>query len=316
MVITVTFNPALDKTLRIDNFELGHVNRSSESISDIGGKGVNVSKVLKNLGIDSTCTGFLGENLQNQFIHDLAKVGINTDFTKVHGKTRTNVKVVDYINKTYTDINERGPEISIEELNQFLCTFEENINENDIVILSGGLCPGLPTDIYKRLSEIAKDKKATVILDADGDALKCGLEGKPDIIKPNNYELKKLFDLKLCDKSELTGAARGIIKTGIKKVIISLGEEGSMLVTDKKIYFSKALKVDVKSTVGAGDAMVAGIIYAMENKMDDLSLLKFGASCGTAAVKLEGTKAPTFDGVKEIFKKIEVIELEEENCVN
>lgn len=316
MVITVTFNPAIDKTLRIDNFELGHVNRASESISDLGGKGVNVSKVLKNLGIDSICTGFLGENLQNQFISGLAKVGINTDFVKVHGKTRTNVKVVDYMNKTYTDINERGPEISIEELNQFICKFEENINENDMVVLSGGLCPGLPTDIYKRLSQIAKDKKAIVILDADGDALKYGLDGKPDIIKPNNHELKKLFDLKVCDKSELIDGAKGIIKTGIKKVIISLGEEGSLLVTDEKVYFSKALKVDVKSTVGAGDSMVAGIIYAIENKMDDSNLLKFGASCGTAAVKLEGTKAHTIDEAKEIFEKIEVIELEEGNYVN
>lgn len=316
MVITVTFNPAFDKTLRIDNFELGNVNRASESINDIGGKGINVSKVLKNLGIESTCIGFLGENLKNHFINCLDKVGINTDFIKVNGSTRTNVKVVDYINKTYTDINEFGPEISIEELKQFFDKFKENVNENDIVVLSGGLCSGLPKDIYKRLCQIAKDKKALVIMDADGDALKYGLDGKPYIIKPNNYELKKIFNLKVCDKSELIGVAKGIITTAIKKVIISLEEEGLLLVTDEKVCFSKAIKVNVKSTVGAGDSMVAEIIYAIENKMDDATLLKFGASCGASAVKLEGTKAPTVDEAKEIFEKIEVIELEERNYVN
>ncbi|MHC1683955.1 MAG: 1-phosphofructokinase [Clostridiaceae bacterium] len=309
MVITVTLNPAMDKTLIVDNYKLGAVNRTQSIRYDIGGKGINVSKVLINLGIKSTSTGFLGGIWKKTFEEELDKRDIIHKFINIDGNTRTNTKIVDNVNKVYTDLNEQGPIIDSKSYDKFLREFESMCNEGDIVVLSGGVSPNISEDIYALLTSIAKGKGAMVIFDADGPLLKNGLKEKPHIIKPNNHELSNLFNIDEKNDKEILKAAHKLREQGIKKVLVSLGERGGYYVTENGVYYAKGLKVDVKSTVGAGDSMVASLVYSIINKFDDIETLRFATACGSATVSLEGTEACTLGQANEYLSQIEVIKL-------
>lgn len=310
MVITVTLNPAMDKTLTVDNYKLGMVNRATNIRYDIGGKGVNVSKVLVNFGIESTCTGFLGGIWKKDFEQELDKRNIKHKFIDIKGNTRTNTKIVDNVNKIYTDLNEAGPFIDENTLEKFLIEFENFCGKDDIVVLSGGVSTSIPTNIYGKLTSIAKRKGSKVILDADGDLLKLGLEEKPHIIKPNNHELGNLYNIDEKDDEQILGAAEKLRKNGIENVMVSLGEKGGFYITDKGVYYAKGLKVNVKSTVGAGDSMVAALVYSIINKFDEVETLKFATACGAATVELEGTEACTLEQVNKLINKVEIIKKE------
>lgn len=302
MVITVTLNPAMDKTLMVENFKVGAVNRAKASRYDIGGKGINVSKVLKEFGVDSICLGFLGGIWEQSFKNTLDKREIKHDFISIKGITRTNTKIVDIANNVFTDINEPGPEISKEELELFIEKFNHRCKAEDIVVLSGGAAPGIPKDIYKTLIDIAKKKGALCILDADGELLKYGLEAKPDIIKPNEHEISKLLGLESTNKKDIINAAKKLNASGISKVLVSLGEKGSILVTKNGVYEAEGLKVKVKSTVGAGDSMVAALIYAHIKDLRNKEALAFSQATATATVMLEGTEACTLNKVMEMME--------------
>jgi 1-phosphofructokinase len=301
MVITVTLNPAMDKTITVDNFTLGAVNRVSSIRLDVGGKGINVSKVLKNFEVSSVCTGFLGGVWESTIENELVSRGIGSAFVHIEGSTRTNTKVVDTVNKVFTDINEAGPNIDADNLESFLKSYESLCSQEDIVVLAGGVSPSVPVDIYATLIRIAKEKGAKVILDADGELLKRGLEEKPDIIKPNEHELSKLFNINKDSLDEIIGAAQKLRESGISKVLVSLGEHGSLFITDTGIYQAKGYKVPVKSTVGAGDSMVAALVYSLLNNLDDEATLKFANACGAASVTLEGTEACTLEQVNNLL---------------
>ena len=303
MVITVTLNPALDKTLIIDNFKLGDVNRVIGVRYDIGGKGINVSKVLKNLDIDSLATGFLGGIFKDTFERELDKRKISHHFITINGDVRTNVKIIDNKNKLYTDINEAGPNITSEELNSFISFYSNQCQKGDLVVLSGGIPIGIPKDIYGTLTRIAKEKGALVILDAEGSFLDEGIKEKPFAIKPNIYELSLLYGMKPeeVDEKKIIKGAISIKKKGVNSILISMGSLGAVYVTDNGIYTSKALKVPVKNTVGAGDSMVAALVYSLINNLDDMDTLSFAQACGGATVSLEGTKACTKEQVEELL---------------
>lgn len=306
MVITVTLNPAMDKTLSIDNFSLGNVNRVSKIRYDIGGKGINVSKVLKNFDIDSNCTGFLGGIWKETFNSELNKRGISNKFVKINDDTRTNTKIVDYLNETYTDINEAGPNISKGEMNQFLENFKELCKQGDIVVISGGVSPSISKDIYRKLIKISKEKGAFVILDADGELLKEGIKENPDVIKPNEHELELLLNKSIENENDIIEEAKRLINNGIGKILISMGHKGAIYVTKNSVNYCKGLKVPVKSTVGAGDSMVAALVYSKINNFTDEETLKYAVASGTAAVCLEGTDACTMEQVNGYLDQLNV----------
>jgi 1-phosphofructokinase len=308
MVITVTLNPALDKTLTIENFKLGAVNRVSNIRYDIGGKGINVSKVLKNFNVDSVCTGFLGGIWESYFIEELNNRKISSKFIHINESTRTNTKVVDSVNKVYTDINEAGPSIKNKELEDFIKTFSDLCKKDDIVVLSGGVSPSVPSNIYGELIKIAKEKGAVTILDAEGELLEKGIKEKPDIIKPNIHELKKLMDLDEEKEETIIEASKKLINYGIKKVLVSLGDKGAVYVTENKVLKCDGLKVPVKSTVGAGDSMVAALVYSIIKNFSDEYTLKFANASGAASVTLEGTEACTLEQVDKLIDKVIVKE--------
>lgn len=306
MVITVTLNPALDKTITIDDFELGKVNRVSTLRYDIGGKGINVSKVLNKFGISSACTGFLGGSLKETFEKELRNMGICNYFVEISEDTRTNVKVVDNKNQTYTDINEPGPKITQMELNDFISKFEGMCNKNDIVVLSGGACPNIPKDIYGTLTKLAKEKGAFVILDAEGELLSEGIKENPDIIKPNKHEFEILLNKTFDTEDDMICEAKKLIDKGLSKILISLGGEGAVLIDKKMVLYGIGLKVPVKSTVGAGDSTVAALIYSMINNFDNEKTLKFAVATGAASVSLEGTQACDLEQVEALIEKVNI----------
>lgn len=300
MIITVTLNPAMDKTLYVDNFKLGIVNRTSNVRTDIGGKGINVSKVLKNFGIDSVCTGFLGENLKNSFKDELESRGIKTDFIYIKEDTRTNIKIVDTLNEVYTDINEKGPDISNVELEEFLEKFKKLCHEGDIVVLSGGVSPSIPKDIYKKLINFAKEREAFTILDADGELLREGLEAKPDLIKPNEFEFMKLTGIEHDELLDIAYEAKRLAKSGTL-CMVSLGARGALYADRDNVNYLQSRKVEVKSTVGAGDSMVAALVYSLINRFDSKKTLSYAVASGAASVSLEGTEACTLKQVESFL---------------
>lgn len=299
MIITVTLNPAMDKTMVIDGIEIGEVNRADSTRNDIGGKGINVSKVLKSFGTDTLATGFLGGMIEEPFRKELNRMGIKDQFISIQGNTRTNIKLVDRKNETNTDINEPGPLISGGEIEKFIGFYKETVKKGDIVVLAGGLPPNISQDLYGRLTRMAKDKGALVVIDAEGEPLRHALVELPDMIKPNEKELASYLGKEVLTEEEIVQAAQSLVEKGIRKVLVSRGEKGSILVTGKSILKGKGLEVQVKSTVGAGDSMVAALVYAENEKLNDSETLALAQATGAAAVATEGTKACTREEVEK-----------------
>ncbi|KRQ86157.1 Tagatose-6-phosphate kinase [Caloramator mitchellensis] len=305
MIYTVTLNPAFDKTIYLDELIKGHVNRSVKSIMDIGGKGINVSKVIKSLGGESIALGFIGDENKDKFIKCLNSMGIKNDLVFVAGETRTNIKIVETKANIYTDINQRGFSITPEDLEELLSKLRSYAREGDIFVLSGSLPAGVDNDVYMNLINILKEKGAIIILDADGEALKNGLAAKPDIVKPNINELRMIYEFD-DDFNSIVSVGREIIKQGVKKVIISMGNKGAFYIIEDEVFYAKPQRVEVKSTVGAGDSMVAAISFGISKYMEDKEIFKLAVSSATAAIIEEGTKAPSRENVDELMKKVSI----------
>ncbi|NLC66376.1 MAG: 1-phosphofructokinase [Clostridium sp.] len=302
MIITITLNPAIDKTIELLDFRPGQVNRIQKARQDIGGKGINVSKALGSLDLTSTALGFLGGVYKEEFKEKLKQYNIKDFLTLIEDETRVNIKIVDLESKEVTDINDLGPTISETEINNFLMKFENKVRKEDIVVISGSLPRGIDIDFYKILISKAKASGAFIIFDADGSALREGLKAEPHIIKPNIHELEGLAGMKLKSDYEIIKCCKEIIKTGVEKIIVSLGEKGSILVDKDKAYKVSGQKVEVKSTVGAGDSMVAAIAYGLNKGLDDKEILCLAQAMGVASVKREGTRAPKSTHIKNQLK--------------
>ncbi|AFK85378.1 MULTISPECIES: 1-phosphofructokinase [Thermoanaerobacterium] len=305
MVTTVTVNPAIDRTLIVNDFRLGAVNRVSRTIIDAGGKGINVAKNLKNLGCDVKCLGFMGPN--GKYIENVLKEsGIDCRFVQIKSDIRTNIKIVDEINHTYTDINEAGPDVSQSEIEKLISSINEHADLSDVIVLSGSLLPNMEEDFYRQIIEKVNEKGAKVILDADGDALKLGIEGKPYMIKPNIHELRRVSKKNLESVDEIIEEGVRIIESGISIVAVSMGGSGSMVVTKERAYKVRPIKVQVKGTVGAGDAYVAGFAYGLSENLPVEDTIKIASSASTSVIMREGTKACSLKDVEELKKKVEI----------
>lgn len=302
MIITVTLNPAIDKTIEILNFKTGDVNKIKKSRKDIGGKGINVSKGLKSLNTNSLALGFLGGRYKEEFKEELKLLKIKELLTIIEGETRVNTKIIDPISKKYTDINDIGPTIGKKEKDYFLKTYKTSIKDKDIIVISGSLPKGINEDFYKVLISIAKEKGAFVIFDAEGKALKEGLKGLPHIIKPNIAELEELSCIKFKSDSEIINYCKSLIKLGIRKILVSLGERGSIFIGKDKVYRIDSEKVDVLSTVGAGDAMVAATAYGVIKNLDSKEILCLAQAMGVSSVIREGSLPPKKEDINKHLK--------------
>ncbi len=306
MIITVTMNPAIDKTVEIDSLVHGGLNRISKVTKDAGGKGINVSKTIKALGGESVATGFLGGETGASIRSILKKLVIQEDFVNIESETRVNTKVVE-TDGCVTELNEKGPSISNDSMQVFLDTLDKYLKKDQILILSGSIPNGVPKDIYKYLTERAREKGATIFVDADGELLANALLAKPDIVKPNKDELEKYMGRALNSAEEVVEAGVKLLEKGVKTVIISLGAGGAYFINKEHTLYSPGLTVQVNSTVGAGDAMVAAFSYGMDQGLSFEDCAKLAMATSAGAVTTVGTKPPTKATVDELLSMVTMV---------
>jgi 1-phosphofructokinase len=298
MIITVTLNPALDKTARVDTVRVNALNRLRDITLDAGGKGVNVSAMIRALGGESIAVGFSGgEELRSL----IAKKGLKSDFVRIAAVTRTNLKVV-ADNGALTEFNEPGPEIRDGEWRELEQKLSGYAVKGNTVVLSGSLPAGLGKDTYKKLSVMLRRAGAAVFLDADGEALKhaldAGPDGVPDYIKPNRYELLQYFGIADDERAgqpetKLVELCRVLLGRGIKLVALSMGEAGAIFVNGEGAWRAPALPVQVRSTVGAGDSMTGALVYGFEQGLPEEQCFALAMAASAGACTTEGTNPPS-----------------------
>lgn len=305
MIITITLNPAVDKTVEIPNFQAGVVNRVVAVRYDAGGKGINVSKVIGSLGGRSKALGLLG-GATGRFIQNfLDQRGIENAFHFVAGETRTNLKVVDGPQRSNTDINEPGPPVSDEDMAALKRMMLEGLTSRDVVVFSGSAPANVDRAIYGQWIAAAKQAGALTILDADGDLLLHGLEAGPHLVKPNIHELERLFGRELGDVTQIEQMARTLLtQYGIQRVVVSLGEQGALFVDSAGSVLAHGLKVAVQSTVGAGDALVAALAYAIDQGCDDDKTIRLAVATSAANVMTSGTQAAEYATIAELEPQV------------
>lgn len=276
MIYTVTFNPSIDYVVQVHDLTLGIVNRVSNEAKYAGGKGINVSRVLKNLGVSSKALGFIG-GFTGKFVKDsLNNDGIITDFIEVNEDTRINVKIK---SNEETEINGAGPDIDKKNLNELLKKIER-LKSDDFIVLAGNVQKSLPEDIYSIIQRECPDSK--VIVDTTGNVLTATLKYKPFLIKPNIHELGDIFNVEIKDMKKVVYYADKLRNIGAQNIIISMGGDGAMLVCSEGVYTASAPKGKVKNSVGAGDSVVAGFLAEYTKSFDIVESFRYGAASGSA----------------------------------
>lgn len=281
-IATVTLNPAIDQTVRVNNFRTNTVNRGQAMQFNAGGKGVNVASFLADSGHEVAVTGFLGQDNAEIFERFFARKGIADHFVRIPGETRTGVKIVDEANQYTTDINMPGLTPQSEAIEALFAQIEQLAATCDWFVLAGALPPGVPTTLYAAIIIQLKAYGKRVVLDTSGEALREGVLAGPTVIKPNIDELQELTGQKLTGEFDIELASSGLMNNGIELVVVSMGERGAMFIDEESALVATPPVVTVKSTVGAGDALVAGLLAGLVQGMslEDCARLATAYSLG------------------------------------
>lgn len=304
MIVTVTMNPAIDKTIDVEILERGGLNRIQHVELDVGGKGINVSKTIHEIGGSSIVTGFVAGNTGKMIENVMDEWNIQRDFIEVSGETRTNTKVFEK-QGDLTELNEPGPTVQEADMHELLEKLNGYANENTLFVLAGSVPYGVDKDIYKRIIEMVHEKGARVLLDADGELFTIAMEAKPDIIKPNRMELEQYAGMDyIASEQELIHIAEGLMEDGIGTVVVSMGKSGAIFLQDGYRVKCPGLRVKAHSTVGAGDAMVAALSYAWDQKMSSEDTVKLCMAVSAGAVMTIGTKPPSREIVDSLMEQV------------
>ena len=308
MIYTITLNPALDRTLWIQKVRDDVSNRILEEKSFAGGKSVDVSKVLKNLGVDNIALGFVGGFAGRELEGRLLNEGIETDFVRVSGETRTNIIIHETGTGKQLAFNARGPEIKPDELMQFIEQLER-LPCGELVAIGGSIPLGVSPEIYRKIINLVKRCQAKVVLDVDGEALRQGIKALPNVIKPNIHELSELAGRELKGLDDVVSAARSINQQGVEIVLVSMGAKGILLVSDGQQYLAVPPNVNVESTIGAGDSSVAGFIFGLVQGKDLKQCLIYAVAAGTATTLRQGTALCQKDDFERIVPQVRLSDL-------
>lgn len=281
MIYTVTFNPSLDYIVSVKDFKLGLTNRTDSELMLPGGKGINVSIVLKNLGIDNTALGFVAGFTGKEVVKRLEKFGVKNGFLEIpEGFTRINVKLKSIDG---TEINGQGPSISEEKIEQLMTRLDE-MGEGDVLFLSGSIPASMPDDTYQKIMERLKDKGVLISVDATQELLLKVLPYHPFLIKPNNHELGEIFGVELRTRESLVPYGKKLQEMGAENVLISMAGEGAVLIaSDGQVYDAPAPKGILKNGVGAGDSMVAGFMAGWLERKEYRHAFHMGVAAGSAS---------------------------------
>ncbi len=304
VIYTVTFNPSLDYIVSVDDFKLGMTNRTSSEQMLAGGKGINVSIVLKNLGFKNTAYGFIAGFTGDEISTRLDKAGVNADFIKVdNGISRINLKLKSIDG---TEINGAGPDISEKDIESLMKRLEY-LKSGDVLVLAGSIPACIPDDIYMNIMKLLDGREVMIVVDATSSLLMNVLKYKPFLIKPNQHELGDIFGVSLNTREEVVPYARRLKDMGAVNVLISMGGKGAVLIADDdKVYMADAPKGTLKNSVGAGDSMVAGFIAGWLKEHDYEKAFKMGIAAGSASAFSDNLAAKA--EVENLISRIEVIQ--------
>ncbi len=309
MIFTVTLNPAVDREMTVDNIAFDTVLRATDWRVDCGGKGFNVARMLKSLGVSSVALGFAAGKSGEMLAEKLQSLGIETDFVWVEGETRTNVSIVSAENGQYVKVNEPGPTIAEGDLTQLAKKIGGRVQSGDWWVLAGSLPPGVPPTYYTELITIIQAAGAKVFLDTSDEALRQNCAAKPLLVKPNDEEAHELTGLPIGTKEEIAAVGKAISAMGPTSVIISLGKEGAVLVDDAKAWFAASPKILAANPIGAGDSMVAGVVWGLSQGDSMQGALCKGIACGAATASQKGTSVGSLEQVNQLLKEVQLREV-------
>lgn len=288
MITTICLNPSFDKTVEMETMHMGEVNRIRKVRQDMGGKGLNVATVAHRLGLECECIGCMGADGSALLKAMMEREGLRHDFITVPGSVRTNMKILMDDQKGVTELNEPGTPLSESDLNAFFDLAREKARMTSTVVLTGSLPPECPASTYR---DLMREMDGTAcILDTSGEGLMLGAEARPFLIKPNLGELQATLGLELRTLRSIRDAALIFLSKGVQHMVVSMGAMGAMYVGAERTLFAPALRVPIRSTVGAGDAMIGGILKGLDVEHDMARAFRYGVAAGAASVTTEGTQ--------------------------
>lgn len=307
MILTVTLNPSVDRLITVKQLVLHDTNRILRIEEDVGGKGVNVARVLRRLDVPVVATGFLGGRTGRYVQRELSEIdGVECAFVWIRGDTRTNLAIQEEDGSPPTALNERGPHISAEELDALLQMVEKLCRDARFVALGGSLPPGVPADIYATLGEVASRHGARVVLDADGEPLVQGLKASPYLIKPNENEAERLLGGAIDTLDDAARAAQELHDRGVPAVIVSIGEKGAAIACAEGCWVAVPPRVRAVSTIGSGDSMIAGVLSVLVRGGTIEEAIRWGTAAGAATAMTDGSDIGTAEQIHELLPQVEV----------
>jgi 1-phosphofructokinase family hexose kinase len=309
MIYTVTLNPAVDREMTVDAIAFDTVLRALEWRVDCGGKGFNVARMLKSLGTSSVALGFAAGKSGEMLNDKLQSLGIETAFVWVDGETRTNVSIVSAENGQYVKANEPGPTINEAGLAQLAQKTRDLVQAGDWWVLAGSLPPGVEPGYYTELITIIQSAGAKVFLDTSDEALRQNCGAKPLLVKPNDEEAHALTGLPVNTPAEIAAVGMAISAMGPASVVISLGKVGAVLVEKGKAWLAASPKIVAANPIGAGDSMVAGIVWGLSQGDSMQDALCKGIACGAATASQKGTSVGSRDQVNDLLSQVQMREV-------
>ena len=308
MITTICLNPCFDKSVNVERLLPGQLNRIRDARVDMGGNGINVAVVASRLGLDVQCLGIMGENGSADLTAMMDREGLKHQFLTVPGHVRTNLKVRSLDGQGVTELDEPGTPVTAEALGQFTELALQSTADSDMIILTGSLPPGCPEGTYRDLMTALEGKKC--ILDTEGKELELAAKGShPFLIKPNLREMEATLGIELRTMRAIRDAALLFIKLGVQHSVVSMGAMGAMYITADKTLFAPALRVETKSTVGAGDAMIGGMLLGYEIEKDMARAFRYGIAAGAASVMTEGTQPILRSDFENLLEQVRIQEV-------
>ncbi len=314
MIYTITLNPALDRSIILDILIADDANRVESEERYAGGKGIDVSRVIHVLEGDSVALGFIGGFHGMELEQRLLRQGVKCDFVETRGETRTNILIHEKLKKTHTSLNAPGPEVNEVEIRELMEKIRV-IDDPEYVVISGSIPKGIDKGIYKEIVSILNGRGSITALDADGDVMKEGIKAVPHIVKPNIHELGRLLEREIKNSEDAIRGAEELLEMGIEIVLISMGGDGAILVSEetkeKGIRALKGIppKVTVGSTVGAGDSFLAAFVLGIKRNLNIKECLALAVASGAAASITPGTELCRREDVKRLFDKVKIKEI-------
>lgn len=305
MILTLTVNPAIDRTITVDRLAFDDRAYIRSSKDSAGGRGINAAYVIHSFGGDTLAIVPVGGDSGSRFEAFLHNFGFPVEVVRIRKQVRTNLTITDAHGLT-VKLNEAGPSLEKAELTQLEKVIRSKLDRATWLMICGSLPPAVPTDFYARLISAARKKNVKTLLDTDGDALREGVEAQPSVVTPNQPEAERLLNAALLTRHHFLQAVDRIKKMGAESVILSLGSRGAVGAFYGGMIEVIPPRIDVVSPIGAGDAMAAAFLWAMQEKDDYRNALRWGVAAGTASARLPGMRFASVDQAKEIFEQVEV----------